>query len=202
MIAAGFANAAERAAPAPPVRRIELTPMRGDWVKVCFQDAQSRREVCYTTRDFAEEPETPIVSLEVFDFKGDDGKLLRLMTPLGLALKPGFRFSVDKGRQESGGFEVCFPSGCYADAKTPGATIEAMKKGERLLLSVKKISGEELTFSLPLAGFGASFDGPGRDPKTLEAEQTKKLQEELQKRAEEEKKKLETPAASPEPTPK
>jgi invasion protein IalB len=194
------AGAAERSA-APGVRKLDLLPMRSDWVKVCFKDAPSRKEVCYTTRDFAEEPETPILSLEVFDFKGEDGKLLRLMTPLGLALKPGFRFAVDKGRQEAGAFEVCFPSGCYADAKTTTAAIDAMKKGEKLLIAVKKISGEELTFQLPLAGFGRIYDGPGDDPKTVEAEQKKKLQEELQKRVEEEKKKEAEAAAAPRANP-
>jgi len=60
---------------------------------------------------------------------------------------------------------------------------------------------------VPLAGFGKAFDGPPIDPKVLE-EQQKKLQAELQKRAEEERKRLEasqqkpgTPNATPPATP-
>jgi invasion protein IalB len=181
----------------PPagVVRSDLIPLRQDWVKVCFNDPQSRKEVCYTTRDFAEEGETPIVALEVFDSKDEDQKLVRLLLPLGIALKPGFRLAVDKGKPESGVFEVCFPAGCYASAKVGAALVEGMKKGEKLAVTVKKLSGEEMAFFLPLAGFGKAFDGPGAEPKALE-EQQQKLQQQLQKKAEEERQRLEAQTRS------
>jgi hypothetical protein len=58
-----------------------------------------------------------------------------------------------------------------------------------------------VTFYLPLNNFGKAFDGPPIDPKVLE-DQQKKLAAELQKRAEEERKRLEgkggaAPAAAP-----
>jgi len=61
-------------------------------------------------------------------------------------------------------------------------------------VEVKNQANNEVTFEIPIAGFGRAFDGPPIDPKVLE-EQQKKLQEELQKRAEEERKRLE--AAKP-----
>jgi invasion protein IalB len=189
----------ERApAPPPPVAKSELAAAGPDWVKICFDDAQTRKELCYTTRDFAEDG-APILSLEAFDAKGEDQKLLRFLTPLGLALKPGFRVAVDKGKPESGGFDVCFPAGCYASARVPVAFFEAMKRAEKLLLVAKKLSGEEMTFVLPLAGFGRVSGGPGLDPKAAEEQHTK-LQEELQRKAEEEKKKQEA-QKSAEPAP-
>jgi hypothetical protein len=52
-------------------------------------------------------------------------------------------------------------------------------------------NGAPLTLPLPLAGeFAKAYDGPPTDPKVFEENQ-KKLQEELQKRAEEARKKLE-----------
>ncbi len=56
---------------------------------------------------------------------------------------------------------------------------------------VKNQVNNEVTFLLPLSGFGKSYDGPPVDPKVLE-EQQKKLQDELQKKADEERKKLES----------
>ena len=61
---------------------------------------------------------------------------------------------------------------------------------------VKNQANAEVVFNLPLAGFGKAFDGPAIDPKVLE-EQQKKLQAELQKRAEEERKKLEQGGSRP-----
>lgn len=78
-----------------------------------------------------------------------------------------------------------------------------MKKGEKITIIVKNQVNAEVTFTVPLAGFGKAFDGPAVDPKVLE-EQQKKLQEELQKKAEEERKKLEAQksgAATPAPAP-
>jgi hypothetical protein len=51
-------------------------------------------------------------------------------------------------------------------------------------------NGAPLTLPLPLAEFAKAYDGPPTDPKEFEANQ-KKLQEELQKRADEARKKLE-----------
>lgn len=70
-------------------------------------------------------------------------------------------------------------------------TIDQLKKGNLLTVAVKNQANNEVTFEIPVAGFGRAFDGPPIDPKVLE-EQQKKLQEELQKRAEEERKRLET----------
>jgi Invasion protein B, involved in pathogenesis len=134
------------------------------------------------------------LALAIYDIKGDETRIFRLLVPVGLMLRPGFRFAIDKGATLEGSFEICFPNGCFAEAKIKGTTIDQIKKGSILGVAVKNQVNNEITFAIPLAGFGRAFDGPAIDPKVLE-EQQKKLQEELQKRAEEERKRLE--AAKP-----
>jgi hypothetical protein len=63
-----------------------------------------------------------------------------------------------------------------------------------LSVTVQNQVKNNITFAIPVAGFGRAFEGPAIDPKVLE-EQQKKLQEEMQKRAEDERKRLE--AAKP-----
>jgi hypothetical protein len=60
------------------------------------------------------------------------------------------------------------------------------------------MQGQPISLPLPLSDFAKAYDGPPTDPKVFEENQ-KKLQEELQKRAEEQRKKLEgaAPAANP-----
>ncbi len=137
-----------------------------------------------------------MLALAVYDVKGEDVKMVRFLMPVGLMLRPGFRFAVDKGPVSEGAFEICFPNGCFAEAKVKKDVIEAAKKGTTVSVVVKNQANAEVIFNLPLSGFGAAFDGPAVDPKVL-AEQQQKLAAELQKRAEEERKKLETqqPAA-------
>ena len=52
------------------------------------------------------------------------------------------------------------------------------------------------TFAVPLAGFGKAYDGAPIDPKVLE-EQQRQMQEQMQKLAEEERKKLEAQQGQP-----
>jgi invasion protein IalB len=204
--AAGGAPAQQQApAGAQPQGPITATlqAVQPDWTKVCGSDPATKKEICYTTRDFgaaAKEGDAPqpLLALAIYDPKADDTKIIRLLLPPGLMLKPGFRFAVDKGAMESGAFEICFPNGCFAEAKVKKALVDGMKKAQQMTVIVKNQANAEVTFYLPLANFGKAFDGPAIDPKVLE-EQQKKLQEELQKKAEEERKKLEAKGAAPAP---
>ena len=114
-----------------------------------------------------------------------------------VAVQPGVRFAVDQGQATPGRYAVCFPNGCFAEA--PGLkddVVNAMKKGTILNVSVQNQAMREVTFAVPLAGFGKAFDGPPIDPKVLE-DQQKKLQEELQKRSDEMRLKLQSGAGAP-----
>lgn len=181
-------------APPGPVK-VDLIATQTSWTKVCGKDQAANKDICYTTRDFGvQQDQAPILAVAVYDVKGDDTRIVRLLLPVGLMLRPGFRFAVDKGQPIEGAFEICFPNGCFAEAKVKGPTIDALKKGTTLLVSVKNQVNNEVDFNIPLSSFGEAFDGAPIDPKVLE-EQQKKLQAELQKRAEEERKRLE--AAQP-----
>ena len=187
----------DAAAPAPapaggqPSNKLPLVATQKDWTKVCGKDQTANKEVCYTTRDFSAEPgKPPVLALAVYDIKGDDTKVVRMLMPIGLMLRPGFRFSIDGGSTSDGAYEICFPNGCFAEAKIRSATIDTMKKGTTLEVSVRNQANAEVTFAVPLAGFGKAFDGPAIDPEVLRKQQ-EQLQAGLQKQAEEERKRLE-----------
>jgi invasion protein IalB len=188
---AGQPPAGQPAAPQGPMK-VDLIPTQDSWTKVCGHDQAANKDICYTTRDFgAQKEQPPVLALAVYDVKGEDVKMVRFLMPVGLMLRPGFRFSVDKGPVSEGSFEICFPNGCFAEAKVKKDIIDAARKGSNMSVVVKNQANAEVVFNLPLAGFGKAFDGAAIDPKVLE-EQQKKLAAELQKRAEEERKKLES----------
>ena len=93
--------AARAGSPAAGRRRTDqgrLSPTQNDWTKVCGKDQAANKDICYTTRDFsAQEDKPPVLALAVYDVKGDDTRIVRLLMPVGLMLRPGFRFAVDKG---------------------------------------------------------------------------------------------------------
>ena len=185
------APAAAAAAPGAQNNRLPLVATQKDWTKVCGKDPSANKQVCYTTRDFSAEPgKPPVLALAVYDVQGDDTRIVRMLMPIGLMLRPGFRFAVDGGATTDGSYEICFPNGCFAEAKIKGNILDTMKKGKVIDVSVRNRDNAEVIFAVPLENFGKAFDGAAIDPKVLQ-EQQQKLQAELQKRAEDERKKLE-----------
>ena len=192
------APAAQPDAPAPgqPNNHLVLVPTQKEWTKVCGKDQAANKEVCYTTRDFsAEAGKPPVLALAVYDIRGDDTKIVRMLMPIGLMLRPGFRFVVDDGPTYDGSYEICFPNGCFAESKVKTDLVDSMKTGTSMSVSVRNQGNAEVVFVVPLEGFGKAFDGPAIDPKLLQ-EQQQKLQAELQKRAEDQRKRLEAAKAS------
>lgn len=193
----------QQPAPAAPAsNRVELKATQPEWTKVCGKDEAANKEICYTTRDFGQAADQPpVLAVAIYDVKGDEQRIVRLLLPVGLMLRPGFRFSVDKGAALEGNYEICFPNGCFAEARVKGVTLDQLRKGTILNVNVKNQANNEVVFAVPLEGFAKAFDGPAIDPKVLE-EQQRALQAELQKRAEEERKRLEgqiTPPSAPPP---
>ncbi|WP_430912435.1 invasion associated locus B family protein [Methylobacterium sp. sgz302541] len=179
----------------PQIINVKSEPSQAEWTKVCGKDQGSGTDVCYTTRDFVSDQGQPVLAAAVYEMKNAAAKqevrVVRFLLPLGLMLAPGIRFTIDGQQATAGKFAVCFPNGCFAEAGGLGPEfIAALKKGTTLNVSVQNQTQREVTFAVPIAGFGKAFDGPAMDPKVLE-EQQKKLQAELEKRSEDMRKKLE-----------
>lgn len=195
-------NAQGQANPnAPTIVQVKAEPTQAEWTKSCGKDPGNNAEICLTTRDFVTEQGQPALSTAVYDVKGPQNqaqKVVRFVLPPGLMLKPGIRFAIDQSAPIAGAYTICFPNGCFAETVgLKDETINAMKKGTSISVSVQNHVGRELTFQAPLAGFVKAFDGPAIDPKVLEErqkvvlEQQKRLQDDLEKRSEEMRKRLE-----------
>jgi ABC-type Zn uptake system ZnuABC Zn-binding protein ZnuA len=83
------------------------------------------------------------------------------------------------------------PGGCIADYEASVDMINRMKKGKLLTVQAIHMNGQPMSPQLALNDFAKAYDGPPTDPKVFE-EQQKKLQDELQKRAEEARKRLQS----------
>lgn len=192
------------AAPATPaaatVVKVKPEPSQATWIKICGEDQNTKKKICYTTRDFVSDQNQPVMAVAVYDVQGDPQKIVRFLMPLGFILAPGVRFTIDNGAPQPGKFAVCFPNGCFAEVAIKDDIIAAMKKGTNMAVSVQNQFGREVAFQVPLTDFGKGFDGPPVDPAILAAEQ-KRLQEQMQKQAEEMRQKMggQAPAAGAAP---
>jgi len=132
----------------------------------------------------------PVVAAVLIEPENDPKKVLRVTLPLGMSIQPGTRVIVDSGQPMTGPYVICFNNGCMADYEASGELIGKLKKGQGLVIQGINGAGQPISLVLPLQDFAKAYDGPPTDPKKFE-EQQKQLQDELQKRAEEARKKLE-----------
>lgn len=189
----GTPGAPAQAQPAPD-QQIQL--IYAPWTKFCLkgQDANAK-QVCFTGKDGRIESGQPVVAAVIIEPEGEPKKILRVTLPLGMQLVHGTRIIVDNNPPLQSPYVICFANGCMSDYEASADFITSMKKGQNLVIQAINSNGQPLTLPLPLqegtsGSFAKAYDGPPTDPKQFEETQ-KKLQEELQKRAEEARKKLE-----------
>jgi invasion protein IalB len=166
------------------------------WTKFCLkgQDANAK-QICFTGKDGRIESGQPVIAAVIIEPEGEPKKILRVTLPLGMQLVHGTRVIVDNNAPAQSPYVICFANGCMSDYEVTPEMLANMKKGQNLVVQAINANGAPLTLPLPLqetggSGFAKAYDGPPTDPKVFEENQ-KKLQEELQKRAEEARKKLE-----------
>jgi invasion protein IalB len=198
----------------PPAQQ-QAAPNGGDqpqlifspWVKLCNKDADPKaKRICVTVKDGRVESGLLVVSVAIIEMDGEAKKLLRMSLPYGVALQHGTRLIVDQGQPATSPFVTCLPpvvppGGCIADYEASADMIGRMKKGQILTVQAIHMNGQAMSPQMDLKDFAKAYDGPPTDPKVFE-EQQKKLQDELQKRAEEARKRLENQppqAAAPAP---
>jgi invasion protein IalB len=172
---------------APDAPQLVYSP----WTKFCLKGQEANaKQVCFTGKDGRVESGQPVVAAVLIEPDGEPRKILRVTLPLGMSLQPGTRVIVDQGQPMQGPYVICFNNGCMADYEASVELIANMKKGQGLVVQGINGAGQAISLVLPLNDFAKAYDGPPTDPKVFE-EQQKKLQDELQRRAEEARKKLE-----------
>ena len=178
------------AAAQPQEQQVQL--IYAPWTKFCLKGQEANaKQVCFTGKDGRIESGQPVIAAVIIEPEGEPKKLLRVTLPLGMQLQHGTRIIVDSNPPQQSPYVICFQNGCMSDYEATPELIANLKKGQNLVVQAINSNGAPLTLPLPLAGeFAKAFDGPPTDPKVFEENQ-KKLQEELQKRAEEQRKKLE-----------
>lgn len=166
-------------------------PKLGSWIKLCAPDqANEGEDVCLVTQEVRTESGEFLASVSVQESKTAEGKrLIRAAVPLGTLIQPGMRIQIDEGKQVAGKYVICLPNACYAEMEIDDGFIDSLKKGTNLVVLVINNQGKAVGIGLTLIGFTKTWDGPPVPMEEL-AQQRQKLQDELQKRAEEARKKM------------
>jgi invasion protein IalB len=169
------------------------------WTKFCLKGQETNaKQVCFTGKDARIESGMPVLAAVIIEPDGEQKKILRVTLPLGMSLQHGTRVIIDQGQPATGAYVICFANGCMADYEVNPDLIGKLKKGQQLVVQAINSANQPLSLAMPLGDFQKAYEGPPTDPKVFE-EQQKKLQDELQRRADDARKRLESSAQPPKP---
>lgn len=182
--------AQQQAAQQPPSDQPQL--MYSPWIKICDKDSQdpNAKPVCVTAKDGRLENGMPVAAVTIIEPEGSPHKLVRITVPLGMQLQHGTRMIIDQDTPMTAPYFLCTPGGCMADYEETPELIGKLKKGKQVTVQAINMNGAPISLPLPLNDFAKAYEGPPTDLKVFQ-EQQRKLQDELQKKAEEARKKLE-----------
>ena len=167
------------------------------WTKFCLKGQEANaKQVCFTGKDARIESGMPVVAAVLIEPESEPKKILRVTLPLGMQLIHGTRVIIDQNQPMTAPYVICFTNGCMADYEATADMITKMKSGQGLVVQAINSTGQPISLVMPLTDFAKAYEGPPTDPKVFE-EQQKKLQEELQRRADEARKKLESQQGQP-----
>lgn len=99
------------------------------------------------------------VGLSVVVLKTADrqGRLLRVLAPLGVLLPVGLRLNIDGKDIGRAYFVRCFQDGCYAEVELEGELLEVLQAGKTATFSVFQTPEEGIGIPVDLTGFSDGF---------------------------------------------
>ena len=189
------APAADAAAPAAAAG---AAPQQ-NWLKVCdpLDDGNKAcimRQVVVQNNQF-------IGSFLLRDDPGQESRLLAVAAvPLGVLLPFGLTWQIDGGKPVRVPFMLCDPTSCATQLVINEAYVNNLKRGGTLKLTAKNRQNQDLVVSINLSGFTSVYDGEAAmtfDEFNQQTTGQGALEQQLQDRAEELRRQLDSGAAAP-----
>lgn len=130
----------------------------GAWAIVCDVPPGAASEQCALMQNVVS-AEREEVGLSVVVLKTADrqGRLLRVLAPLGVLLPVGLRLNIDGKDIGRAYFVRCFQDGCYAEVELAGELLEVLKAGTTATFSVFQTPEEGIGIPVDLTGFSDGF---------------------------------------------
>lgn len=148
------------------------------WFKVCSK--QQDVNICNTLNNVMSETGQLLTVVNLIEFSGGQAqKRIRVTVPTNRYLPDGVQVQVGDGPVKKIPYIFCVGPTCVADDELDNATIDAMKKGQKLTVTSVNFRGDINPIDVSLNGFTVSYTGPGMQQKDFEAEQ-RKMQEAVQ----------------------
>lgn len=159
------------------------------WFKTCSK--QEDNDICAVQNIMRANSGQMITAVGVITISGKvNRKLLQVSVPSARLIPPGIMMQIDGGKGQKLDYAVCLPDRCTAEIALTDAIIASLKKGNEVVFTSINFRRSPNPIKIALTGFTGAFDGEPMSESKL-AESQRSLEEGMQKKAVEARKKLE-----------
>jgi invasion protein IalB len=137
---------------------LNVKSRHGDWEVACKAPPPgSKKEICALVQTVAAEDDDNVV-ISVHFLKYSDGtRVLRIFTPLGVALSKGMRLNIDDTHSVQATYSRCAQYGCFAQIEPDDALFEVLKTGKRVLVVIYRTQEAGIGIPISLTGFNQAL---------------------------------------------
>jgi invasion protein IalB len=159
------------------------------WFKIC--DKSDGSDVCSVRNIQTASSGQLITAVALVTVSGKvNRKFMQVSVPPARLIPPGVLMQIDGNKGQKLDYGVCMPDLCIAELPLTDGVIASLKKGGEVVFTSVNFQRMPNPIKMSLEGFTGVYDGPAMEQSKL-AERQKLLQEEIQKKADEARKKLE-----------
>jgi len=164
------------------------------WYKTCTK--QEDNDVCIVQNLVTAPTGQLLTAVGLIKVTGKVNRMIMQVTvPTARLIQPGINLQVDGGQAQRLEYAICMPETCVAEALLTDAMVSSFKKGGELVLTSVNYQRTPNPLKISLEGFTQAYDGDPIAQSELQ-ERQRLLQEEMAKKADEARKKLEEAQAA------
>ena len=132
---------------------LNVKSRHGDWEIACRSPPGSKKEICALVQTVAAEDDDNVVISVHFLKYSDGSRVLRIFTPLGVALAKGMRLNIDDTHSVQASYSRCAQYGCFAQIEPDDKLFELLKTSKRVLVVIYRTEEAGIGIPISLAGF-------------------------------------------------
>lgn len=159
-VAAAFCLAfAMFSAAAPASAQGQVKSSHGDWQIRCDTPPGAQGEQCALIQNVtAEDRENVGLTVIVLHTADKDGRILRVLAPLGVLLPSGLGLTIDDEDVGRAGFVRCLPNGCVAEVMLDDTLLGKFEAGSTATFIIFQTPEEGIGIPISLTGFSDGFN--------------------------------------------
>ncbi len=172
----------------PGAASAQSAPPPLGWFKECKKEGDN--DICFIQNIVRANSGQLVTAVGIITVQGKiNRKILQVTVPPARLIPPGILMQINGSKGQKLDYAVCMSDKCIAEMALTDATIASLKKGSDLVVTSVNFQRTPNPIKISLSGFTGVFDGPAIEQSTLQ-ERQRLLQEAVQKKADEAKKKL------------